>query len=198
VIPNPVDVNKFKLVDKKTNGIRRILHVSSLLPVKGITDLINAVSILCKKRKDFIVDIVGGTKDRVNDYKKMVKDKGLEDIVNYSGIKTNTEIIHYMQFCDFFVFPSLKESFGVVLIEAMACGKPVIATCSGGPEEIVNKDNGILIPTQDIKALVETFDYMLDNYQEFNSEKIREYIINNYSYKAVSKTLNRTYLRLQE
>jgi len=60
----------------------------------------------------------------------------------------------WMNACDLFAFPSISESFGVVQVEAMACGRPVVATCNGGSEEIVNDPGvGMLVPPGDATAL---------------------------------------------
>jgi glycosyltransferase involved in cell wall biosynthesis len=77
--------------------------------------------------------------------------------------------------CDLFVLPSLRESFGVVQIEAMACGKPVVATINGGSDEIIiSSDYGRLVELNDPQALAENIDIALD--KEWNEEKIIEYV----------------------
>lgn len=98
-----------------------------------------------------------------------------------------------MQRCDFFVLPSLFETFGVTLIEAMACGKPVIASDIGGPKEIVTEKVGKLVPPGDSETLAEAVDYMLDHYREYDPEKIVQYVRQRYSYQAVGKECDRVY-----
>jgi L-malate glycosyltransferase len=98
-----------------------------------------------------------------------------------------------MRNCDFFVQPSLQETFGVVYIEAMACGKPVIATNAGGPEEIVSDETGILVPPEDVEALKEAINYMLDNHANYCSEKIAAYARERFSYETVGKLLDKVY-----
>lgn len=68
----------------------------------------------------------------------------LHDIVMFHGILSPMEIVKVYEECDCFVLPSAGETFGVVYVEAMAAGLPVIATRCGGPEDFVNEDNGIL------------------------------------------------------
>lgn len=88
------------------------------------------------------------------------------------------------------------ETFGVVFVEALACGKPVIATKIGGPSEIVTPEVGLLVPPGDAKALAEAIDFMLHHLREYNPEKIVEYGCVRYSYEAVAKALDQVYRSL--
>ena len=81
---------------------------------------------------------------------------GLEDRFLMPGWVDHVEMPVWMNACDLFVLPSISESFGVVQVEAMACGKPVVATINGGSEEIVTSaDVGILVPPGDAGALAD-------------------------------------------
>ncbi len=81
---------------------------------------------------------------------------GLEDRFLLPGWVDHVEMPVWMNACDLFVLPSISESFGVVQVEAMACGKPVVATINGGSEEIVaSSDVGILVPPADAGALAD-------------------------------------------
>ncbi len=89
----------------------------------------------------------------------------------------------------FLVLPSVKETFGSVLIEAMAAGKPVLATKCGGPDEFVIKDVGILVEKKSEEALEKGLIYIIENYEKFNSYNIRKYAVENYSYEAIGNQL---------
>lgn len=91
------------------------------------------------------------------------------------------------------MLPSLGETFGVVYIEAMASGLPIVATNVSGIPEIVNKDTGILVPPKNIDALAEAIDYMLDHYKDYSPMEISKYTEDRFSYKAVGKLLNCIY-----
>jgi glycosyltransferase involved in cell wall biosynthesis len=98
----------------------------------------------------------------------------LKDYIELVGGKPHDEIPIWMNACDLFVLPSLRESFGVVQIEAMACGKPVVATYNGGSEEIItSEDYGFLCEPANPKALAEKILTALD--KEWDREKILEY-----------------------
>ncbi len=78
----------------------------------------------------------------------------------------------------------------------MACGKPVIATNVTGPNEIINENNGILIPPKNINAIVHAVDQMLDHYDNYSPECISNYINKNFSYEIVGKKLDGIYKQI--
>jgi glycosyltransferase involved in cell wall biosynthesis len=84
----------------------------------------------------------------------MVKKYGLEDYVMLVGGRRHEEIPIWMNASDIFILPSLKEGFPIVIPEAMACGKPIVATNVGGiPEAIIHNDLGILVNPRDSEEL---------------------------------------------
>jgi len=198
VVPNVVNTKIFyplPIPTHRENKKKRILLVALLTPVKGIPYLLKALNQIREKREDFVLDIVGDGFNR-NEYEKMTADLGLDDIVKFHGLKFKEEVAGFMQQCDFFVLPSLFETFGVVLIEALATGKPVIATDIGGPNEIVSQEVGLIVPPKDVKALSETIDYMLDHYQDYSPIKIAQYAKDRFSYETVGKKLDDIYISI--
>lgn len=101
-----------------------------------------------------------------------------------------------MRDCDFFVQPSLYETFGITFLEAMTCGKPVIGTQIPALEEKINRDRGILVPPKDSEKLAKAMEYMLDHYNEYSSKKIFKYTKNNFGYEAVGKELTEMYNKI--
>ena len=127
-----------------------------------------------KHRKDVLCIIVGSGKSK-NELTKQIKKLKLEDYVKLVGEKPHDEIPTWMNACDVFVLPSLRESFGVVQIEAMACGKPVVATYNGGSEEIITSDDyGLLVKPTNPEELAEKILTALD--KEWISEAILEHV----------------------
>jgi glycosyltransferase involved in cell wall biosynthesis len=174
---------------------KRLLVVASLVPVKGIPYLLQAVRQLQSKRRDFSLDVVGDGPSR-EAYEQMTADLGLEGTVTFHGMKSKPEVAEFMRQCDIFVLPSVWETAGVVLIEAMSSGKPVIAARVGGVPEMIDKRAGLLVPPENVAALTEALDYMLDHYQEYSSEEIARYARERYSYEVVGKTLDDVYRRI--
>ena len=123
----------------------------------------------------------------------MADDLGLGDYVNFHGAKPKLEVAEFMRRCDILVSSSFAETFGITLIEALASGKPVIATNSGGPRDIVNDMVGKLVPPGDVSALADAIDHVLDHYEDYPAEKIARYARERYSHEAVGKQLNEIY-----
>lgn len=121
---------------------------------------------------------------------------GLDKVVKFHRLKLKSEVAEFMRKCNFFIQPSLYEPFGVVYIEAMACGKPIVATRLPVLQEKINSDVGILVPPKDIETLTNTIDYMLDNYQNYSSAKISQYAKENFSYEVVGKKLDEIYRKI--
>ena len=181
-IPNGYDSKKFHPTD--TQRCRETLHlpldkklilnVGNLYgEVKGHKYLIEAISHVVTKRKDILCLIIGAGKLRTA-LERQIRSLGLEDYVVLAGGKPHDEIPLWMNACDLFVLPSLRESFGVVQIEAMACGKPVVATRNGGSEEVVISDKyGLLVEPADPEDLAEKILIALD--REWDREAILAY-----------------------
>jgi len=195
IVPNVVNMRFFSQTPKNKDGKKRIIFIGILTPRKGIPYLLDAIKIVISKRKDFFLDIVGNG-PFIGDYKRMAEELDITEVVKFHGKITDVKKLKLLQTSDFMVLPSLYESFGVVLIEAMACGKPVITTLSGGQKEFVNKDNGILVPPKDSEALAEAIDYMLDHYSDYSPEKISRYVLERFSPKVVGRQLHETYLEV--
>ncbi len=195
VVPNVVDTSLFSPPTArraKEDGRKRLLVVALLDPKKGIPYLLEALAQLREKRNDFVLDIVGDGPNRA-EYEELTRKLGLQDIVRFHGLKTKQEVAEFMKRCDIFVLPSLFETFGVVVIEALACGKPVIASGIGGPNEILTDEIGKLVPPGNPEALAKALDYMLDHYGEYSSEALAQYVQERYSYQAVGREFARLY-----
>jgi len=194
VIPNVVNTQLFYPLPNQSepHTEKIILTVALLRPIKGIPYLLQALHQLRKKREDFILHIIGDGPNR-EEYESMTAELGLKDKVRFQGLKTKPEVAEFMRQCDFIVLPSLSETFGVVLIEALASGKPVVATNIGGTDEIVSEEVGILVSPTDINTLTKAIDHMLDHYRDYVPDKIAQYARTRFSYEAVGQRLDEIY-----
>jgi len=114
---------------------------------------------------------------------------GLASRVELRGSLAIDDVRAVMERSHALVLASTAETFGVVLIEALACGLPLIATDCGGPAAIVSRDNGLLIPTGDDEALVSALKDMKANYARYDRTAIRDAAIRRYSPATVGKEL---------
>jgi glycosyltransferase involved in cell wall biosynthesis len=196
VVPNVIDTKMFypltPQAENEEHRETRILLICNLIPQKGIPYLLEALGQIRRKERRFRLDIVGNGPNRT-EYEKLTEYFGLEDVVKFHGLKPKEEVADFMRKCDFFVQPSLWETFGVVYIEAMACGKPVIGSNLPVLREIIDQRVGILVPPRDVKALKAAIEYMLDNYKNYSPEKIAQYARERFSYEVVGKMLDEVY-----
>lgn len=169
---------------------RIILTVGSLDPVKGQMNLVEAIQEIILKNKDILCVIVGfGEFQAV--LKRQIHSLGLKEYVMLAGGKPHDEIPLWMNACDIFALPSLRESFGVVQLEALACGKPVVATRNGGSEEVITSEEyGLLVKPADPGDLAEKILMALD--REWDREKIFAYA-EQFTWESISKDILKIY-----
>lgn len=197
VIPNFIDEDNYKVFQKKESKKIKFLTVGGLNEQKGIDILLKSISKLRLNNFNVQFDIVGDG-DKREEYIKLVKDLGIGELVNFHGQIVHAEIMNFFNDCDVFILPSRHESFGVVYIEALAMGKPIIATKCGGPETIINEENGILIDKEDVNALVDTILYMKQNYTNYDSFVIRKDFLRRFSKKVNTKMYKDLYEKVLE
>ncbi|MEP6902115.1 MAG: glycosyltransferase family 4 protein [Actinomycetota bacterium] len=193
VIPNGVDVNVFTpLKNGERMNPNQILYVGLTRHVKGIDVLLQAMSQVVKEKPELKLVIVGGGINRnytaqEMELREMAKKLGLTENVEFAGLKTPPEVARYMRESALLVLPSRIETFGAVLIEALACGTPVVATKCGGPEDVVNNQVGQLVPTEDVTALANAIVEVIGERGKFNSQKLREYAVKNFAWEEIAR-----------
>jgi L-malate glycosyltransferase len=173
-IPNIVDYKAFQMNSRKDSGKDRFrfFSLAFLTPNKGMDILIKSFA---KAFKSEEVDLlIGGDGQQKDELVELAQKLGVESQVQFLGRIDRHQVIEHMHQCDAFVLASKFETFGVVLIEAMASGKPVISTRSGGPDSIVNDKNGILVPVDDIEELSSAMKHLYNHYYMYNPEAIRK------------------------
>ncbi|MEA3422002.1 MAG: glycosyltransferase, partial [Acidobacteriota bacterium] len=180
-IVNGYDPHKFKPIPmneaRERLGLEKkrkiILNISRLHEEKGQKYLIETIKKVLEHRKD-VLCIIGGSGPLKDKLERQVNDLNLQDHVKLIGFIPDELLSIWMNACDLFVMPSLSESFGVVQIEAMACGKPVVATYNGGSEEIITyEDYGLLCEPADLDKMAEKILIALNT--DWDGGKILEY-----------------------
>jgi glycosyltransferase involved in cell wall biosynthesis len=190
VVPNAVDTGLFAPDPAARSGPARLIAVASLLPAKGVPQLIEAVAGLAGR--EFVLDLVGDGPHRA-EYERLAHDAGLGDRVVFHGYQPKPAVAALMQSADFFVLPSLGENLPVAVLEALASGLPVVATRVGGVPELVDERNGLLVEPGDAGALRAGIERMLDGYGDYSPEPIRERAVSRYSLDAVGDAWSAVY-----
>ena len=196
VLPNMVDCNKFSpkenLLNNKSNKDEfTFLSLCYLNKNKGIDILIRAFEKYLKKSNVKLV--IGGDGPEKGPLIKLVKSLNISDKVEFKGALSREKVYEEINNCDAFILPSRFETFGVVLIEALSNGKPVISTKNGGANEIITKENGLLIDIDNVDQLGNAMICIIKNYEKYNKEKIRENCINTYDKKVIIEKLGKIY-----
>ena len=151
VIPCGVDQAMFR--DLGDDG--RVLYAGRLDWNKNVELLVRAFAALpTAVRREHPLRLVGSG-DCEATLRRRVRQEGLEDRVEFIPWATRSEVASIMGSCSVLVLPSIMETFGIVLIEAMACGKPILATDIPGPRDIIAPgENGLLARSGDAMDLV--------------------------------------------
>lgn len=200
VVGNVVNCDAFvpRADSEKHRGIRFLtvcyMEEEAQLYKKGIDILIQAWAEVVKKYTDVKL-VIGGGGSAKTKVEQWVEEQGISKYVEFTGALDRKQVIQEMQSCDCFVLPSRYETFGVVYIEAMACGKPVIAVANGGPDDFVKPFNGLLIKPG-AEELVQAFYEMIGHLTRGNyyqEEKISNYIKSKFSYEAIAEQLEAIY-----
>jgi glycosyltransferase involved in cell wall biosynthesis/GR25 family glycosyltransferase involved in LPS biosynthesis len=157
IIPDPLAEAPPKARRKAAVGARTgpasILAVGRLLPYKGYPMLLEAAALLRDQGVDLRVDIAGGG-DQLAELEALRARLGLEDVVTFLGQRSPAEINALWQAADIGAMPSVTEGLPLALVEAMAQGRPMVATRAGGiPEVLRHEENGLLVDVGDVEAL---------------------------------------------
>lgn len=169
---------------------RIVLSVGNLEIIKGHRYLISATKNIISEHSDLLCVIVGNGPQRAA-LEQQIVDEGLSDHVMLAGNKPHTEIPLWMNACNLFVLPSLNESFGIVQIEAMACGKPVIATNTPGSREVITSDKlGLFCQPENKEDLAEKIRIGLQ--MDWDREEILQFV-ERFSWERVAKDVLRVY-----
>jgi glycosyltransferase involved in cell wall biosynthesis len=153
VLGNVVRTDFFTPSPEGMPGRFRFAALALMEKAKGLDILLHAArKLLDSGREDFHIAIGGDGSERRH-LEHIARDSRLGDHVEFLGLLDRFQVRALLQRADAFVLPSLGETFSLAVAEAMACGKPVVATRCGGPEFVVGPDDGILVAPGDPDAL---------------------------------------------
>ena len=199
ILPNGVDIIKFSFNSQNREN-KLILFVGRFERRKGIHVLLNSLSFL---KTPVTLVIIGPHSN--DEYSKEVisqikaENKKGKHNITYLGFVNLDDLVKWLQKASIFVCPSLSESFGIVNVEAMSCGTPVIASDIEGIRDIIESGkNGILAPPNDPIKLAEAIQYLLENEDiriKFGKEG-RKKVERKFSWDVIAKRLCKIYKEL--
>jgi glycosyltransferase involved in cell wall biosynthesis len=183
ILPPGIDLGVFK--PTRSNAKKEtILFVGRIHPSKGIAELIEAFGLLASKYKRLQLFVAGPLQFDIKQVKTTYTD---EERIEYLGVVPNKELVTLYQEALCLVLPSRDEALGNVVIEAISCGCPVIATDTGPIREIV-KDAGILLDNNEPKKIAAAIEIMLNRGQSSMKKSLldaRNRIECKYSYRNI-------------
>jgi len=199
VIPNMIREDMFLPPGEPRGGDPfKFIWAGRLEHVKGVDLLLEAVKLLVSRsNRDFSVRLAGKGSLR-EELELHAKKLGITDRVVFLGRLSREEMQLEMQGADCFVLPSRFEAFGVALIEAMATGLPVIATRSGGPDTLINSENGLLVECEDVEGLTGAMEKVMDHVKDYPGEQIRALALSRFGESQVMEQYNQLFLRLTD
>jgi len=168
-----------------------ILSACRLVGWKGLRYAIEAVAELIRKGLGVKYLIAGIGEDRKN-LEVLTKKLGIADNIIFLGSIRNSELPEYYSIADMAVYPSIgKETFGISIAEAMACGIPVISTRVGGIPEVVAEGTGLLVPPKDKISLAQAMETLLcdGELRKQIGNAGRRRVLENFSWDIAAKRL---------
>ena len=183
VIGNLVDLSKFTIKKRIKNEKFIFFSLAFLEGEKGFDTLIKSFAKKFKGKEAVLY--IGGDGSQRSWLEALTVENGVKDQIIFLGALSRDDVAKWMNKCDCFVLPSRYETFGVVYIEALASGRPVIGALNGGAEDIINNLNGYLIPIDDIDILAEKMIEVYDNIESYDEEEISSDCLKRFSPKVI-------------
>ncbi|MCJ7445294.1 MAG: glycosyltransferase family 4 protein [Methanotrichaceae archaeon] len=201
-VPIGVDAESFRPIE--TANIADIFFLSVLdefHTFKGLDNLLLALKIVKKEFADVKL-VVGGSGSRLDYYLRLADSLNLKNNVKFIGFVPEEALSHYYNGCKLFVLPSTDpalETFGIVVLEAMACGRPVIATdVAGAADDIKGYGTGIIVDHNNAQDLANAIIFLLKNPEEAECMGIlgRKLVENKYVWHKIAGQIEQIYQEL--
>jgi len=184
-IYNGVNFDKFKIKAVTTEKSNNIIFIGNIIKTKGIVELVDAAKTLLDNNKNLSFHIVGEGIEKLK-LEQSIATLGLSSSIKFYGAINHDQISNLLHDADLLVLPSYREGVPNVIMEALACGLPVVATKVGGIPEVVNSSNGILLDSYRVEDIVSGIEQCLDRI--WKPDQIRE-SISSYTWENNTKQL---------
>jgi D-inositol-3-phosphate glycosyltransferase len=206
LIPCGVDTNKFRPIPQKI--ARRwlnindtdplLLYVGRFSPIKGLGRLILSMAYLRDIRGIRLMVIGGEINEIYNEMKRLVRNTGVDSMVYFGGRVDHNLLPLYYNAADMLVIPSYYESFGLVALEALACGVPVVATSVGAMERIIiDGYNGLIVKDPSPRSISESIRLMLRMKDSLSSDQIRNTVLQ-HDWTNITRSIIKEYFNLKD
>ena len=165
VLPNGIPTIKYKSHIPIDTSYFKIIFLSNLMKAKGILDFVESMKLLLKKNKNFKAYIIGASGDiSIENIKQILINYELQNCVEVLGPLYGEEKYKYLSNADVLVFPTQSEAFGLVILEAMQVGIPIISTNEGCISEIIEDgENGFIIEKNNTLQIVDRLEMLIHN-----------------------------------
>jgi glycosyltransferase involved in cell wall biosynthesis len=202
-VTSGTDINMFKPLEVDKENLLKSYSVEAvdrpvvffggrLTAQKGVDTLLRAASVYSKTSEKPIT-LIAGDGDLRGEFERLAAELKL-DSVYFLGAQDHEQMVKLFNIADVAAMPSVFEAFGLVALEALACGTPVIAGNVGGFAENVNNEIGFLMEPGDYKTLAEKIvSFIRDGFKEKVRDKAVEYIKQNFSWEKTVENIEKLY-----
>jgi D-inositol-3-phosphate glycosyltransferase len=206
VVPCGVNLDRFRPVEKKQAKDRLgldpdesvVLYVGRFAALKGIDRLLEAAAHLRRGRKLRLL-IVGGDGEQTPESRRLKglsRSLGIQDVVTFAGRVQHEDMPLYYSTAEVLAVPSHYESFGLVALESLACGTPVVTTQVGAMESIIRQgETGYVVPSASPSLLARAMEVVLSRSVALSAEKLRASVLH-WSWSDVASAMIEEYARL--
>lgn len=199
IVPNGIeselfvhDPNAKHQREGKYNGSKvQLICVARLVERKGVQHLLRAMAQL----DDSVFLTIVGEGNYMAELQALAKDLGVGDKVRFYGYCPREKLVRLYNLSDVFVLPSMAESFGMVFVEAMSCGLPVIGARVGGVPDIIKEDNGILVEPGSVQDVIDAIQTLSTDSQLRQSmgKANRDKAVAQYAWRSVADSYELIY-----
>jgi glycosyltransferase involved in cell wall biosynthesis len=195
VIPNVVNVEIFQPKEEINHPAKtKFLTITGNVFHKNTDGIIRALKIVSQKRNDFTLEVIGPYQNALTE---LARDSGISKSINFHGAVPYEKVAEIMKNCDAMIFFTRYETFGCVIIEANACGLPVIASDLPVTRENITEGlNGIFVISENEEQLAEKLCWYMDHKNHFSKNEIAKLTAEKYNYQKISDLFEDFYKHL--
>ena len=189
---NIQEYNKKEILEKygiEYSNQEVVLYAGRLSYLKGVDILLNAAKIY---EKNNIITVIAGNGALRKDLKNLAKQLELKNVY-FIGHKSQRTLRKLYNVADVFAMPSRMEAFGLVAVEALACGLPVVCTKTGGMKEYINSKVGKLVENENPKELAKAIKAVIANKEKYKKNELSQYANTNFAQEKSIENLLKIY-----